>query len=73
MSAAVLKKQLIEKLKDVNDEDILEDVLTFIEFEVSSDKKVHLSPERISRIEESREQIESGNSLTQEEVEQHNS
>lgn len=71
MSVTVLKKQLIDKIKDVNDEDILEDVLTFIEFKVSPDKLIHLSQEQIFRIEESRKQIKSGKSLTQEEVEQH--
>ena len=56
---------------DVSEEEILEDVLAFIEFEVTSDKIVHLSPDQISRIEESRKQIKSGKSLTQKEVEQH--
>ncbi|MBY5957800.1 hypothetical protein KUV50_06645 [Membranicola marinus] len=70
ISVSVLKNHLIDKLKEVNDENILEDVLAFIEFEVSSDKNVHLSPDQISRIEESRKQIQSGKYLTQEEVEQ---
>jgi len=63
------KELILEKIKVINNESILEDLLKIIELEIELDKEIiYLSVEQKSVIEEGLKNIEDGDTFTNEEA-----
>jgi len=63
------KELILEKIKVINNESILEDLLKIIELEIELDKEIiYLSVEQKSAIEEGLKNIEDGDTFTNEEA-----
>jgi hypothetical protein len=68
MSTAELKKNVISKISDLNDNQLLEDILRMIDLQ-SGFPVFELSTEQRVEILQGREQIQNGKFLTNEQVE----
>ena len=67
MTTIDLKKRVMKKIENLNEDYVLEEVLALIEFETSSES-IKLSSEQKSAIDEARTQIKRGEVYTNEEV-----
>ena len=68
MSTIELQEQLISKIQITTDEDILEGVLRFLEFETEKDEVYIFNDEQQQAIAKARQQIKDGQFYTNEEV-----
>ena len=68
MSTAEFKKNLIEKIKKIDNEDLLNDVNRLIDLETSNDDIYVLNEEEEQAIAEAENQIKNGRFLTNEEA-----
>lgn len=68
MSTLELQKQLIHKIQKTTDEDILEGVLSLLEFETGNDEVYAFNAEQKVAIDRARQQIENGQFYTDEEA-----
>lgn len=69
MSTAELKKKVIDKVDNINDDFILEELLSLIDFESDNDKVLKISDELKRKIDIGLQQIENGEVLSNEDVE----
>ena len=69
MSTIELQEQLISKIQITTDEDILEGVLRFLEFETDKEEIYTFNSEQQKAIAEARRQVANGQYYSQEEVE----
>ena len=67
MSTTELKKRLLEKIEEIDQDYLLQEVLNLIEFETTSEP-IKLSSEQKSAVDQAREQIKNGEFFTNEEV-----
>lgn len=68
MTTLELKKDLLHRIAEINDESVLSAIKTFIE--TTSESKIYkLTPEQRNEIQEGREQIARGEYFTNEQVE----
>ncbi len=67
MTTIELKKRVLKKIENINEDYLLEEVLALIEFETSS-ASIELSTDQKSAIDEARAQIKRGEVYTNEEV-----
>ena len=67
MTTIDLKKRVMKKIENLNEDYVLEEFLALIEFETSSES-IKLSSEQKSAIDEARTQIKRGEVYTNEEV-----
>ena len=68
MTTLELKKDLLHRIAEINDESVLSAIKTFIE--TTSESKIYkLTPEQRNEIQEGREQIARGEYFTSEQVE----
>lgn len=68
MSTLELQNQLIQKIRITTDENILEDVLRFLEFETANEDTFHFDEEEKQAIHKARNQVANGQFYTEEEV-----
>lgn len=68
MSTIELQEQLISKIQITTDEDVLEGVLRFLEFETEKDEVYIFNDEQQQAIAKARQQIKDGQFYTNEEV-----
>jgi|JI9StandDraft_1071089.scaffolds.fasta_scaffold1020942_1 hypothetical protein len=68
MSTIELQEQLISKIQITTDEDVLEGVLRFLEFETEKDEVFIFNDEQQQAISKARQQIKDGQFYTNEEV-----
>ena len=68
MSTVELQEQLISKIQITTDEDVLEGVLRFLEFETEKDEVFIFNDEQQQAISKARQQIKDGKFYTNEEV-----
>jgi hypothetical protein len=68
MSTIELQEQLISKIQITTDEDVLEGVLRFLEFETEKDEVYIFNDEQQQAIAKARQQIKDGQFYTSEEV-----
>lgn len=68
MSTVELKKKLIHTIQKIEDEDILAEVYRLLELDIDSYNIYKLNDEQKEAIAESREQIQNGQFLTEEEA-----
>lgn len=70
MSTQNIKALLYESIENINDEDFLLAVKQILDRKYLPVDQPNLAPEQIQRIEESKQQILEGNSLTNEQADQ---
>jgi predicted transcriptional regulator len=68
MSVTALQQKLIDKISNINDVDLLEDIYSFIGIDEEVGKFYSLSDKQISSIEQSKQQIKDGNYFTNDDV-----
>lgn len=68
MSTVELQNQLISKIQITMDEDILENVLRFLEFETSKDEVYAFNEAEEQAIEKARQQVKNGQFYSDEEL-----
>ena len=68
MSTVELRKQLIDKIETISDDNILAELYRFVEINESDDEVYDLSPEIISAINEGLEDVKNGRVKSHEEV-----
>jgi predicted transcriptional regulator len=68
MSITALQQKLIDKISNINDVDLLEDIYSFIGIDEEVGKFYSLSDKQISSIEQSKQQIKDGNYFTNDDV-----
>ena len=70
MKTSELKEKLIARIEGVSDQNLLSDMLKFLETNSTPDEKYKLSEEEIQAISIAREQIENGEYYTQSEIDE---
>jgi predicted transcriptional regulator len=68
MTTAKLKSKVIDKIKTIEDAELLESVYNMIESDLNLQVSMKLSKEQIAAIEEGRKDIREGRTFTDEEV-----
>ena len=66
MSTVELKERLIEKIKQIDDENILEEAFRLLDIEAADMEIYHFSQEELQEINASKNQINNGQFLTNE-------
>lgn len=64
MSATGLKERLIDRIKEIDDEDILAEAYRLLGTDSDLEEPYHLNSEQKTAIDEARAQIKNGNYLT---------
>lgn len=68
MSTNTIKEQVLKRLEGIEDEQVLQGILNFMEVETNPGETIHVSDKLANRIEKSRKQIAEGKSYTHNEV-----
>jgi predicted transcriptional regulator len=68
MTTAKLKNKVIDKIKTIEDTELLESIYNLIESDMNLQVSMKLSKEQIAAIEEGRNDIKEGKTFTDEEV-----
>ena len=66
MDTVMIKKKLIEKINDLENTKLLEELYKFLNSEESSEKMFNLTDEQVSEIQKAQQQIADGDYVTHE-------
>ena len=68
MTTSILKKQIIKKIEDLNDHQMLEDVKNLLTLYSDMDEIVKLSPEQKNSIKQSMDDVKKGRVISHEKL-----